>query len=89
MTITKILNKLEMISRIANHQQKRLVDKNKKEKMEILKDSIIVMERYLGDIKRYTAIPDKDKKLKSNYFIQNDDIRNYLYNKVEMEMKTK
>ena len=57
----KILDKLECVSRIANHQRKRIVDNSKQEKMEILKDAVVVMERYLEEIKGYTAILDKDE----------------------------
>ena len=49
--ITKILDKLECISRIANHQRKRVLDSTKAEKMEILNDAIIIIERYLWEIR--------------------------------------
>lgn len=72
------------------------MNETKTKKIEILNDAVIVIERYLDEIKMEikkskgcTAVPDNDKMPKSNYFIQNDDIRNWLYNKAEREMKIK
>ena len=106
----KILDKLEMVSRIATHQRKRIINKaysvskDKPEKMEILNDAIIVMERYLAEItgeiktiKGYTALPDKDMNI-ADMFVdltskegraRRDKLRDYMLKKAEQEMKIK
>ena len=104
MNYKKILDKLECVSRIATHQRKRIMNETKIEKMEILNDAIIVMERYLAEItgeiktiKGYTALPDKDMNI-ADMFVdltskegraRRDKLRDYMLKKAEQEMKIK